>query len=426
MDFLAKNYDKLILAFCLIILVIGITFVAMSFKTTNDLLAQQNRDVDNKMHGGEKIEELQAEEYSASHYLNDPRKFLNILGTPKKPTVKGSLIEPNKYIVCKNEECDYLISLNSSKCPFCGTEQPELAKELVGQEDTDNDGIPDKFELQYVSKGILNPRNPNDAKMDFDRDGFLNIEEYRLGTKLDDPEDFPPLGNLLRVVKVERRDLPIKLADIDQNRKDDPKDWDIVFTVPDPKTRKTKRMTRSIGDKVAGYVVTAAGFTGSGDAQTPYAEIALENAPSETYRLEKDKTVKSKKLTVRLLYLFNRERNNAQYVMNRFSFVKEVGEEFKLERAKTTSKVIEYYKLISADEKDGSATVALLKGEKGAVDKNIPLNVFKYAEDFVSYDMMGMGGGMGPGMGGEVGGPMIGPGPDAGRRQNRRQNREMR
>lgn len=426
MDFLAKNYDKLILAFCLIILVVGITFVAMSFKATNDLIASQNRDVENKMHGGEKIESLQAEEYSASHYLNDPRKFLNILGNPKKPTVKGSLIEPNKYIVCKNEECDYLISLNSSKCPFCGTEQPELAKELLGQEDTDNDGIPDKFESQYASKGILNPRNPNDAKMDYDRDGFLNIEEYKLGTKLDDPEDFPPLGNLLRVVKVERRDLPIKLLDIDQNRKDDPKEWDIAFSVPDPKTGKPKRMTRSIGDKVAGYVVLGAGFTGSGDAQTPWAEIALENAQSETYRLEKDKTVKSKKLTVRLLYLINRERNNAQFVMSRFSFVKEVGDEFKLERAKVTSKVIEYYRLASADEKDGSATVALLKGEKGAVDKTIPLNVFKYAEDFVSYDMMGMGAGMGPGMGGEAGGPMIGPGPGAGRRQNRRQNREMR
>ena len=229
------------------------------------------------------------------------------------------------------------------------------------------------------------------------------------------------------VVKVERRDLPIKLADIDQNRKDDPKDWDVIFTVPDPKTGKTKRMSRSIGDKVAGYVILSAGFTGSGDAQTPWAEIALENAQSETYRLEKDKTVKSKKLTVRLLYLINRERNNAVVVMNRFSFVKEVGEEFALEKAKTTSMVKEYYKLVSADEKDGSATVALLTGEKGAVDKTIPLNVFKYAEDFVSYDMMGMGAGMRPGMGGDDG-PMIGPGPGAGggRRQNIRQNREMR
>ena len=49
MDFLAKNYDKLILAFCLIILVVGISFVAMSFQSTNALIEGQNRETDNKI-----------------------------------------------------------------------------------------------------------------------------------------------------------------------------------------------------------------------------------------------------------------------------------------------------------------------------------------------------------------------------------------
>ncbi len=414
MDFLAKNYDKLILAFCLIILVVGISFVAMSFQSTNALIEAQNRDTDNKMRGGDKIEELQSEEYNSTHYLNDPRKLLNILGSTKKPTQKGSLIEPNKYIVCVNADCAHLISLNTEKCPFCGTEEPELAKELLGQEDSDGDGIPDKFELQYASKGILNPRYPNDARMDYDRDGFLNIEEFKFGTKLDSADDFPALGYLLRVVKVFRVDIPLKLLDIDTNRKEDQKDWDIAISAPDPKTKKIRRFTSAVNNKVAGYVIKSAGFTGTGDEQVPFVVIASENNPDETYRLEKNKTAKSKNLTVRLLYLMSRDRNYARAVMSRFVIVKNVGDEFSLEKPKTTSKVKEFYRILSADEEKGSVTVALLKSEKGAVDKEIQLTMFKPVDDFISYEQMGMGGMGDMGPGGEPGGPMMGPGPGPG------------
>ena len=428
MDFLAKNYDKLILAFCLIILVVGISFVAMSFQKTNIQLDDQNRETDNKMRGGDKIEVLQSEEYNSSHYLNDQRKQLDILGSPKKPTLKGSLIEPNKYIICVNENCLHLLSLNASKCPFCGTEQPALAKELQGGEDSDSDGIPDKFELQYASKGILNPRNPNDAKMDYDKDGFLNVEEFKHGTKLDNPDDFPALGYLLRAVKVFRVDLPLKLLDIDRNRKEDPKDWDIAISAPDPKTRRIKRFSCAVNDKVAGYVVKSAGFNGTGDDAVPFVVIAPENSPDDTYRLEKGAVVKSKNLTVRMLYLMSRDRSYYQTVMKRGVITKNVGDEFSLEKPKTTTKVKQYYKVVSADEEKGSVTVALLKSEKGAVETEIPLMMFKPQEDFISYEQMGMGmmGDMGPG--GEPGGPMM-PGPGGpggpGRRQPGRQNRRM-
>ena len=258
--------------------------------------------------------------------------------------------------------------------------------------------------------------------MDYDRDGFLNIEEFKNGTKLDDPESMPSLGYLLRVVKVERRNLPIRLVDIDTNRKDDPKQWDVIVMAQDPKTKKDKRFMRSIGDKVGGFVILEAGFTGTGDLQTPFAVVAMESAPAEKYRLEKDKEVPSKRLTVRLMYLATRDINYSQYVMSRCVFTKEVGEEFPLEKAKTTSKVKEFFRLISADEKDGSAKVALLKSEKGAVDKEIQLERFRYREDFISYDAMNMNAGMmGPGA-------EVGPGPgmqEGGRRPNRRQNRRM-
>jgi len=44
--------------------------------------------------------------------------------------------------------------------------------------DTDEDGMPDGWEVQYE----LNPVNASDAKEDPDSDGLTNIEEYKLGT----------------------------------------------------------------------------------------------------------------------------------------------------------------------------------------------------------------------------------------------------
>ena len=45
-------------------------------------------------------------------------------------------------------------------------------------DDTDDDGIPDMWERKYG----LDPQDPEDAKLDFDKDGMSNLEEYRAGT----------------------------------------------------------------------------------------------------------------------------------------------------------------------------------------------------------------------------------------------------
>jgi hypothetical protein len=47
-----------------------------------------------------------------------------------------------------------------------------------GQTDTDEDGIPDSWEIAYG----LNPNNPADAAMDPDQDGLTNLQEYLAGT----------------------------------------------------------------------------------------------------------------------------------------------------------------------------------------------------------------------------------------------------
>ncbi len=50
--------------------------------------------------------------------------------------------------------------------------------------DSDGDGMPDWWELQY----ILDPDDPADAELDNDGDGLSNLEEYHLGTDPNEPD----------------------------------------------------------------------------------------------------------------------------------------------------------------------------------------------------------------------------------------------
>lgn len=50
--------------------------------------------------------------------------------------------------------------------------------------DSDHDGIPNRWERSHG----MNPDKKSDARADFDRDGLLNVAEYRSGTRLRDED----------------------------------------------------------------------------------------------------------------------------------------------------------------------------------------------------------------------------------------------
>jgi len=54
---------------------------------------------------------------------------------------------------------------------------PEL-KNLTAPRDSDGDGMPDEWEVEYR----LNPRDASDGSQDKDKDGYTNLEEYLNGT----------------------------------------------------------------------------------------------------------------------------------------------------------------------------------------------------------------------------------------------------
>lgn len=57
--------------------------------------------------------------------------------------------------------------------------------------DTDHDGMPDAWE----SKNGLNPRDPDDGRVDSDKDGYTNVEEFLNGTDPNEFIDYTNLGN---------------------------------------------------------------------------------------------------------------------------------------------------------------------------------------------------------------------------------------
>lgn len=388
-------------------------------KTTHALAASKSK-AKRDVSGGDMLEPMTSADYNADKFLNDQRKVLNVFGITENPTPKGTLIEPPKFIKCVSEECNYLISIKEDVCPFCGTKQPELAKDTGIGDDTDQDGIPDLYEQKSQ---FLNYRNPNDARGDYDGDGFLNIEEFQAKTKPDDKDDFPALGNLLRVGKVFRQNIPFKLIDIDKNRSEEVKKWDVIVMYFDKKKRGMKRAMCQVGDTIGGFKILQAAFTGSDRTATPYAIVAPEGKEAVTYRLEPNKETPDKNLSVHMVYLASRLRQYAPTIVRRYIIVKKVGEEFQLVKDKSSSRQVEYYRLLEANEKDSSVKVALLSGAKGDVKETFQLAMFNFRQDFIDesrrmggmYD--GMDGGMDGGMGME-GGPMMDGG--AGARQRPR------
>ena len=78
---------------------------------------------------------------------------------------------------------------------------------IITAEDSDGDGIPDKWEQQYG----LNFKDPKDAVLDPDEDGFTNLDEYKAGTNPKDPKSRPTYAKKLYVVDVKSVPLGLRL-----------------------------------------------------------------------------------------------------------------------------------------------------------------------------------------------------------------------
>jgi hypothetical protein len=445
----------MILGACLLFLIVSLLLVAQGYDRTKGQLDADIRKSQRSLDQGELVASLSPEVFSkAPATIRDARRFFSFIGSAKDPRTgrpvykrsedgviddkavrqQGSLIIPGDYISCVEDKCRAIILISENKCPFCGTEQPPISIGDGEDEDEDGDGIPDFIERKYR---FLDPKNPLDARQDFDNDGFLNVEEYKFGRlsgqdelktgkMMEDPALWPDLVGLLRVVNVIQNDLKVQLRSIDENGSTDPANWDIGVRLPKPgvEARFFPEPKRSLNRNVklnavirpgtaaeAAYRVTKAGFENKEGEKTPFIELTSMKNASEVYKLYPDESVKDKSIQVRFVYLANRIRANGQAVLQKYSFIKKVGETLPpLARAKEKDpKYKELYRLEKANE-DGTEVVIVkvetARAEVTEKDKRVTVPLFDanldfYVPMFNTNGMMmdGDGGGMmNPGM----------------------------
>jgi hypothetical protein len=105
------------------------------------------------------------------------------------PTISDNsrVSTPDRVYVANGNPAEFTSLINGG---FLQVGTLQVAGTLVfGEADTDEDGIPDSFEL---ANG-LNPNESADALNDVDGDGFTNWQEFIAGTNLFDPSSAPQI-----------------------------------------------------------------------------------------------------------------------------------------------------------------------------------------------------------------------------------------
>lgn len=91
----------------------------------------------------------------------------------------GSVTINSNHLAAVNSGSNMILELANPNMMSSQSDFDNVSVQVVEDTpDTDHDGIADAWERAYG----LSPTNPNDAHLDFDGDGFTNIQEFNAGT----------------------------------------------------------------------------------------------------------------------------------------------------------------------------------------------------------------------------------------------------
>ena len=252
MGFLYKHYEKIILAFFLLVFVSALVYLIMVFSQSKEI---SEDDLKIKPEGtnyvslfDEKNNEIKGADekgkFSTLTQLKGEKKWV-----PSKKRNASSLDTTDLLIPFKAARCDKCkklipcVAFKMKKCPLCGKDPGEVHEvKVVVITDSDKDGIPDKLEKEVG----LDSSNPNDKWLDLDSDGFLNFTEYEENTAINDPKSHPPLAWRLKLLGLVRKKLALQLVDV-KERGGSKEEWVVELKILNRRNKWTTAF-KKIGD----------------------------------------------------------------------------------------------------------------------------------------------------------------------------------
>jgi hypothetical protein len=223
LNFLKQYYDKIVLGLMLIVLAWAMWTQLGQLEKTREKIVQGAADI-RKGLPKDPIPPLAGGSFDSSIEVDASRIWLDAYG-------EGSLVDPAIFVY-SIDGSPHLLHLTTKTNPFTGKPDfPEgvtdIDVEVVGQRDSDRDGIPDAAERKHG----LNEKNPADAATDLDGDFFSNLDEYKAETDLNDSGSHPPLIERIFFGPPKRTPLNIILKNITYDDPNDPDGWDIALRV---------------------------------------------------------------------------------------------------------------------------------------------------------------------------------------------------
>ena len=230
MSFLYKHYEKIVLAFFLLVFAAALVYLIIVFRqskttTEEDLrIKPEGQDYISifDKNGVEIKKDGEKGEFSALADLAKAEVWVPSKQRDPNSIATTDLLIPFKAARC--DECHRLIpcvAFEKKECPLCHKNPGKvIERKIEVVYDTDKDGLPDELEKKLA----LNVNDPSDGLLDLDNDGYSNILEFKEKTALNDPKSHPPIAYKLKLLGLVRKKLPLILVDV-KERGEDKKDW---------------------------------------------------------------------------------------------------------------------------------------------------------------------------------------------------------
>lgn len=188
---LTAHWDWLAAGLGVLVLALAIAIFVLTSDGTDDTSDSVVASRPRKDAGVQAVDQTPYE--AASKAYQSPSRLL------EPPADQGSFLASETRVFCQQGDaadarvaCARPIPFGLEKCPYCGVTQPKEEKPAL---DSDGDGMPDEWEIQYG----LDPKDPSNANKDTDGDGFTDLEEYLAKTDPTDATSHPPYLDFLKI-----------------------------------------------------------------------------------------------------------------------------------------------------------------------------------------------------------------------------------